>query len=430
MALHLEVEQIRAELDRAAAATHAQLVAIRHDLHAHPELPNREVRTAGVIADHLRALGLDKVRTGVGGHGVVGVLRGGLPGDRVAALRADIDALPVKEASGLDFASTVVDADYPGGPFPVAHACGHDCHAATVLSAATVLAGLRDRLPGTVVFIFQPAEEGPPIDEDGGARAMLASGCLDEPRPTMAFGLHVNPLPKGIVGYHAGVQMAASCLVRIVVTGKQVHGSTPWMGVDPMPAAADIISNTGQLYREVNAFHPFTVTIGHVEDVGRFNIVGERVTLWGTIRATADADMTDLQARLRRLAEGAAAAHGCTAAVEYRQPVPAVVNTPEWLDRILPVIRRVVGEERVAEVPVSLGYDDMSEFVNAWGGAYLMFGVQDTVVVGDSLAPAPGGRGLASNHNPGFYADDDALLESLRIHVHVAVDHLLEGGGG
>jgi amidohydrolase len=420
-----DIHALRHELDRAAAAAHGALVAIRRDLHAHPELSNREARTADVIADHLRVLGLDEVRTGVGGHGVVGVLRGGLAGDRVVALRADMDALPVKEATGLDFASTVVDADYPGGPFPVAHMCGHDCHMATVLSAATVLAEMRDRLPGTIVFLFQPAEEGPPIDEAGGARAMLASGALDDPTPTMVFGMHVNPLPKGLVGYHAGVQMAASCLVRVVVTGKQVHGSTPWMGIDPLPAAADIVSGTGQLYRQLNSFHPFTVSIGHVEDVGRFNIIGERVTLWGTIRATADADMADLQARLRRLVDGAAAAHGCTAATEYHQPVPAVVNTPEWLDRVLPVIRRVVGDDRVAEVPVTLGYDDMSEFVNRWGGAYLTYGVQDTLVVGDSLAPAPGGRGLGVNHNPAFYADDDALLDSLRIHIHVALDHLL-----
>ena len=318
----------------------------------------------------------------------------------------------------------MIDETYPGGPFPVSHACGHDCHTATVLSTATVLAGLRDRLPGTALFVFQPAEEGPPVTEAGGARAMLDAGALDDPRPTMVFGMRVGPLPKGVIGYRAGNQFAASSLVRITITGVQVHGSMPWMGIDPMPAAAEIISGTGQLYRQVNAFHPVAVTIGHVEDVGRFNIIGERVTLWGTIRCTIDSDMAEVQDRLRRLAEHAAAAYGCVANVAYLQPVPAVTNTQAWIDAVLPTLRRVVGEERIVAVPGTLGYDEMSEFTNAFGGVYLNLGVQDTLLDGDTLLPEPGGRGLVPNHNPGFYADEAALVTSLRIHAHVAVDHL------
>ena len=259
-----------ADLDRAVAEHVADLIAIRRDLHAHPELSNREARTASLVAAHLAAHGLDEVRVGIAGHGVVGVLRGGRPGDRVIALRADMDALPVRETTDLDFASTVVDHTYPGGPVPVAHACGHDCHTATVLIAASVLGGLRERLPGTVLFVFQPAEEGPPVDETGGARAMLDAGALAEPAPTMVFGMHVSPFPIGHVAYRAGNQFAASCLVRVVVRGVQAHGSQPWTGVDPMPAAAAIITGAAQLYRQVPAWNPVTVSFGHVHDVGRF----------------------------------------------------------------------------------------------------------------------------------------------------------------
>lgn len=423
------VEQVRVAADRAAEALHPRLVETRHHLHAHPELSNREVQTAAYVADRLRAAGLD-VRTGIAGHGVVGVLRGGRPGTRVAALRADMDALPVRDTSGVPFASTVVDEDYPGGPFPVSHACGHDCHTATVLAAAEVLASLRDDLPGTVLFVFQPAEEGPPVDEPGGAQLMLEQGAFADPVPTMVFGMHVGPLPKGVVGYRVGNQYAASCLVKIVVVGAQVHGSTPWLGVDPMPAAAQIITDVGQLYRQVPATSAVTVSIGHVEDVGRFNIIGEQVTLWGTIRCLDQADMGAVQAALSRLVEHQAAAFGATGTVEYLQEVPPVTNTREWLDAVLPSVRRVVGDQRVVEVPGTLGYDDVSVLTGAFGGAYLNYGGQDTTVVGSALVPVPGGRGLAVNHNPAFYVDDDALLDSLRIHVAVAVDHLLADAAG
>ena len=416
---------LRDTADRLAVAARSSLIDARHHLHANPELSNREAKTATFVADHLRSLGLDEVRTGIAGHGVVGVLRGGRPGDRVIALRADMDALPVKEVSGVEFASVVVDESYPGGPYPVAHACGHDCHTSTVLSSATVLAGLRDQLPGTVLFVFQPAEEGPPVDEHAGAQAMFEEGCLSDPRPTMVFGMHVSPLPKGVVGYRVGNAYAASCLVRVEVTGVQTHGSTPWMGADPMPAVGAILGGIGQLYRQLPAYNPISVSFGHIDDVGRFNIIGERVTMWGTIRCVVETDMADVQARLRTLAEHAAAAFGCTAELSFLQDVPAVNNTQQWIDAALPTIRRVVGSDRVVETPPTLGYDDVSVFINAYGGLYLNYGVQDSVVVGQGLRPEEGGRGIAPNHSPAFYADDDSLVDSLRVHVHVAIDHLL-----
>ncbi|MET9438350.1 amidohydrolase [Streptomyces sp. NPDC006551] len=416
---------IHDELDRRAEKAAAQVVAWRRHLHRNPELSNREVGTAALVADHLWSLGLDEVRTGIAGHGVVGVLRGGVPGGRVAALRADMDALPVRDLCGAEFASQTVDAGYPGGPFPVSHACGHDCHTAMLLGAATVLAGVRERLPGTVLFVFQPAEEGPPVTEEGGARAMVAEGAFTDPVPTMAFGMHVTPYPKGYVGYRVGNQYGASALVKIVISGEQVHGSTPWQGIDPMPAAGAVLTGIGQLYRQVSAFDPVTVSIGHVEDVGRFNIIGQTVTLWGTVRCAVESDMAEVRRRLTRLAEHSAEAYGATATVEYLQPVPPVHNSAEWVAAALPTVRRVVGEERTVPTGATLGYDDVSEFVNRFGGLYVMLGVQDASLDANGHpVPTPGGRGLVTNHHPRFYADDDTLVTGVRLHAQVAYDHL------
>ena len=353
------------------------------------------------------------------------MLRGGRDGERVVALRADIDALPMKEESGVDFSSTVVDDDYPGGPYPVAHACGHDCHTAMLMGAASVLAQARDELPGTVLFVFQPAEEGPPIDEEGGAREMEAEGALSDPAPTMVFGMHVTPYPKGVVAYLAGNQYGASVLIRITVHGKGVHGSTPWEGIDPLPPAADIIAAMGQVYRQLPGYDPLAITIGHVEDVGRFNVVGESVQLLGTIRSTVESDMEVARERVQRTAEHIAQAYGATADVEFLQPVPAVHNTQPWIDAILPTLEHVVGHDHLVKAPPGLGYDDVSVFVNKYGGAYLQLGAQDVELRPDgSMAPIPGGRGIAMNHNPHFYADDSVLETGVRIHANVALDHL------
>lgn len=411
--------------DQAAAEISKQVIAWRHHLHSHPELSNRETATAQMVADHLRSLGLDEIRTAIAGHGVVGVLRGGKDGDRVVALRADIDALPLKEESGVEFASTVVDEDYPGGPYPVAHACGHDCHTAMLMGAATLLAQVRDELPGTVLFVFQPAEEGPPIDEDGGARAMEAEGALADPEPTMVFGMHVTPYPKGVVAYLAGNQYGASVLIRITVHGKGVHGSTPWEGIDPLPPAAEIIAAMGQVYRQLPGYDPLAITIGHVEDVGRFNVIGDTVQLFGTIRTTVEPDMDLARTHVKQTAEHVAQAYGATADVEFLQPVPAVHNTKPWIDAVLPTLEHVVGGDHLVKAPPGLGYDDVSVFVNRYGGAYLQLGAQDVELRPDgSMAPIPGGRGIAMNHNPHFYADDSVLETGVRMHANVALDHL------
>ncbi|MDO4412094.1 M20 family metallopeptidase [Cutibacterium sp.] len=416
--------QLLADLDRRASETGPDMISWRHHLHAHPELSNREENTASFIAKTLQQMGIDDIRTGIAGHGVVGILRGGQSGDGVIVLRADIDALPVPDESGVDFASREVDHDYPGGPFPVSHACGHDCHTAMLLGAMRVLSEQTDRLPGTVVSVFQPAEEGAPVNEIGGAKAMLEAGALDGLNPTMAFGMHVQPQPKGTVSIRSGNQFAASCMMRITVTGEQVHASTPWAGHDPMPAVGAILTGIGQIYRRNDATDPMTISVGHVEDVGRFNVVGGKVTLWGTIRSLSDTVMARAQQQVRDLAEGSAAAMGCRAEVDFLQPVPAVTNTPEWVEAVTGSLTDVVGADNVFEPHPTLGYDDVSEFINAFGGVYVGLGVQDTHFVDGQLQPVDGGRGGVPNHHPAFYADDETLVTGVRLHSHVAVDHL------
>lgn len=415
---------IREILESHADEAASEIIAWRHYLHQNPELSNREEKTADYIAERLNGFGLDEVRTGQSGHGVIGVLRGGGEGDGVAVLRADMDALPVPDESGVDFASSARDESYPGGAVPVSHACGHDCHMAMVLGAMKVFADNRDSVPGTVVALFQPAEEGAPIGEEGGARVMMADDVLEDLHPTMAFGMHVQPLPKGMVALREGVQFGASSMIKISVRGNQVHASTPWHGVDPMPAVGQILTGVGQIYRQTDAFTPFTVTIGHIEDVGRFNVVPGHVTLWGTIRSLDDKVMAEVQERVTRLAEGAGAAFGCAVETEFLQPVPALDNATDWVEQLRPSIVAVVGEDNIVSPPPTLGYDDMSEFVKEYGGLYIGLGVQDTELDGMDISATEGGRGLVPNHHPAFYADDDSLIVGVKLFLRVAFDHL------
>lgn len=388
-------------------------------------MSGRESGTARLITvHHLKGLALDEGAHRAAGHGVVGVPRGGRPGDRVVALRADIDVLPVPDLCDACFASQVVDEDYPGGPFPVSYACGPDYHTAMLLGTATVLTGVRERLPGTVLFAFQPAEEGPPVDEKGGARQIVAEGALGDPAPPWSSA-YTSRRTRRSMSATGSATSTGGLLPGQDRDHRQVHSSTPWQGIDPMPAPGAILTGVGQLYHQLSAFDPATVTIGHVEDVGRFNIVGETVTLWGTVRCSVESDMADVQERLTRLATHTARAYGCTSTVDYVQDVLAVHNRGPWVDAALLTFRRVAGADKVAATGVTLGYDDVSEFVNMYGGLYVMLGVQDVGLDAHGHpVPTPGGRSLVLNHNPHFYADDASLAMGVRLHTHVAHDHL------
>ena len=412
------LEPLHARIDTAAGDIAEDVIAWRHHLHRHPELSNREEKTAEFIAQRLREFGIEDITTGVGGHGVVARIHGGAHQGRVVLLRADIDALPVHEDSGEEFASEVDG---------VAHACGHDTHAAMLLGAAKILQDMRGELGGDVLLAFQPAEEGAPEGEEGGARVMVrdmeAKGLLT-PAPTMAFGIHIAPLPVGALAYARGIQNAASETVKITVTGKQVHGSTPWQGIDPMPAVGDILSNIGQIYRQIDPQERFSITLGHIEDQGRFNIVGNQVVIWGTVRSLTSAVVSDINARLSRYVEHLAAAHGCTGTVEFLDEVPPVVNAPEWVDAVLPIYEHIAGDKPVIEIPPSMGYDDVSEFTSRFGGVFALLGGQNFTFTADGGIDADDPRGFAANHSPQFYVNDDALAYGVRLHAQVAVDHL------
>jgi len=420
----LENQDYHDLIDELADKLEDKIIGWRHDMHQNPELPNRELRTAKLIADHLKSLNLDEVRTKVGVTGVVGLLKGGQPGEKVVALRADFDALPVEELSDVPFKSTRIDEDYPGGPFPVSHACGHECHAAMLMGAAEVLAEMRDQIPGSVKFLFQGAEEGPPVGEDGGASMMIKEGALENPKPDVAFAIHTSPFPANSLYYCKGDTMAASELVKIEIKGMGVHGSTPWMGKDPMTVAAEIILALGQIYRQVPATEAITISIGKVDDKGRFNIIGDNITLWGTVRCVHQQMMEDVNMRLQRIVTNIAAAHGLTAEASFDQQVPATYNEPKWLDRFMPTMERIFGHDNMRSGPPMLAYDDHSCFQIACGGVYLFLGCQDTKWTDKGLKPIDPKKPIPFNHNPHYYVKDEVLKTGVRMHANVVMDYL------
>lgn len=421
-----DTDDVHARIDREVDAVESDVIDWRHDFHQHPELSNREHRTAGKVADHLTSLGLE-VRTDIATTGVVGILRGGAAGDRTIALRADMDALPVKETVDVPFKSTAVDEDYPDGPFPVAHACGHDGHIAMLMGAASVLTSLKNDVAGTVMFVFQPSEEGPPAGEPFGAQAMLDAGVFDDPEPDAVFGMHISPFPVGTLNYASGLELGASSIFEIVIHGKQVHGSTPFLGLDPVPVLSAIDDGFAQIYRQINTNEPMTISIGQIDTVGRTNIIGEKLTASGTIRSGKSEVMDDMITRMTRVVEHAAQMHGLTADITFDQKVPALVNDPAWLTRLLPSLERAAGADNMHTMSPVMGYDDVSAMVNEIGGVYAVLGGQNTTFEDGALKPtdpsSPTG-GLVANHNPGFYFMDEAMKTGVRAHAHVAVDFL------
>ena len=398
-----------AEIDRRAAEIEDKVIAWRRDIHQNPELGNREFRTAALVAEHLKSLGLE-VRTEVAHTGVVGLLRGG--DGAVVALRADMDGLPVTERVDVPFASKV-RTTYNGNEVGVMHACGHDNHVAILMATAEVLAGMRDRLPGSVKFIFQPAEEGAPAGEEGGADLMLAEGAFDDPRPEVVFGLHVFPYPVGTVAYRAGGAMASSDGLRIVVRGRQTHGAMPWGGVDPIVTAAQIIMGLQTIVsRQVNATRtPSIVTIGSIHGGVRGNIIPDEVEMVGTIRTFDPGVQTELHERIRKTAESIAQAMGATAEVTIRRGYPVTINDPDLTTEMIPVLRRVAGEGAI-EVDPTTTAEDFSYFANEVPGLFVFLGI------------APEGsdpRSVAPNHSPFFAADEAALVLGVRTLASLAV---------
>ena len=417
-ALDVATSPITAQIDAAASAIEAQVIAWRRDLHEHPELGNREFRTAAIVAEHLRALGFDEVRTGVAHTGVVGLLKGGLPGP-VVALRADMDGLPVTEQVDLPFASKA-RAPWNGEEVGVMHACGHDCHVAILMGVAQVLAGLREGLRGSVKFIFQPAEEMPPEGEDGGAKMMIAEGALENPTPRAIFGLHVTSrLPLGALGYRPGPTMASSDTLKITVQGRQTHGAAPWLGVDPIVTAAQVVLGLQTIVsRGVDITHePAVVTLGMIRGGQRENIIPDSVEMRGTIRTFDEAMRDDIHERVTTLSEAVARGSraGCTVCI--RKNYPVTVNDPALTEAMLPTLQRVAGDGLMLVNKVT-GSEDFSFFQRVVPGLFFFIGVTPP---GQDPAKAP------SNHSPHFFADERALLLGVRALAHVACDHLEAG---
>jgi len=405
---------VRAELsptvEAGVQAAMPNVVAWRRDFHEHPELGNREFRTAGIIAAHLRELGME-VQTEVAHTGVVGVLRGG--DGPVVALRADMDALPVTELVDLPFASKAV-GEYQGREVGVMHACGHDNHVAILMGVAEVLAGLGEDLPGTVKFIFQPAEEGTPDQSVGGAQLMMQEGAFDAPTPDAVFGLHVFPYPVGVIATRPGGLMASSDFFRITVKGKQTHGAVPWAGVDPIVTASQIVMALQTITsRQLDAtLTPSIVTVGKIEGGVRNNIIPESVEMVGTIRTFDAQTRLDIHERVRRTATQVAAAAGATAEVEIDLGYGVTRNDPALYRQMAPTLRAVAGDKFV-EAQQTTTAEDFSYFANAAPGLFLFLGV------------APEDPSLVyPNHSPRFYADERALPVGVRALSALTLDYM------
>jgi len=399
-----------ADVDQTIDAIMPDVVAWRRDFHEHPELGNREFRTAEIIANHLRDLGME-VQTEVAHTGVVGVLRGG--DGPVVGLRADMDALPVTELVDLPFASKAV-GEYQGKEVGVMHACGHDNHVAILMGVAEALASMGDKLPGTVKFLFQPAEEGTPDQSVGGAELMLREGAYDPPKPDAVFGLHVFPYPVGVIATRPGGLMASSDFYRITVKGKQTHGAVPWAGVDPIVTASQIVLGLQTIVsRQLDAtLTPSIVTVGKIAGGVRNNIIPESVEMVGTIRTFDAETRLDIHERVRRTATQIAEAAGATAEVEIDLGYGVTRNDPDLYRQMAPTLEAVAGDNFI-EAQQTTTAEDFSYFANEAPGLFLFLGV------------APEDPSLVyPNHSPRFYADERALPVGVRALTALTLDYM------
>ncbi|GAA4500689.1 M20 family metallopeptidase [Hymenobacter ginsengisoli] len=398
-----------------AAAEQAKVVAWRRDLHEHPELGNEETRTAQLIATQLKSLGLE-VHTGVGRTGVVGILKGGKPG-RVVALRADMDGLPITETTGLAFASTV-KSTYLGQPVGVMHACGHDTHVAMLLGAAEVLSQVKKDLPGTVKFIFQPAEEGSLPGVVGGAKLMVQEGVLENPKVDAVFGLHIwASAPVGQLWYRPRGEMASSDRFTVKVLGKGAHGAKPWSSVDPVVTAAEIITALQTIVsRQLDLTQDAAVvTVGTVQAGVRYNIIPPDATISGTIRAFSPKTQEQIWAAIKRIANGIAAANGATAEVGIEPYVPVTYNDPALTARMLPSMQRTAGPSNVLEIKAVTGAEDFACYQEKVPGLFVFLG---------GMTPGTDPSTVADHHTAGFKIDESAFPLGVKTLATLAADYL------
>ena len=401
-----------ARIDAEARRVIGRVTELRHRIHQHPELGNREFETARLVADHLTGLGFDDVRTGVAHTGVVAVLRGGRPGP-VIALRADMDALPVTEDTDLPFASTA-RATWLGQEVGVMHACGHDVHVAVQLGVASVLKALQAELPGTVVFLFQPAEEGPPPGEEGGAALMLDEGVFAEFAPEAVFGLHARAgLDVGGIEYTPGGALAAVDHFRITLRGEQAHGAAPHLSVDPVVMAAQTITALQTIRsRNLSPLAPSVVTVGIVRGGTRFNIIPAEVLLEGTVRTYDPRVQDTVERRMREIVDGVTRAGGGSFEIEYDRVTPVVINDPGLTAWAVRTLGDVVGAGRVTRADPWMAGEDFAHFANEAPGFFYFLGTQKP------------GTTSGGHHSPTFRADDAALPVGVRAMAHLAWRYL------
>ncbi|MEP7070094.1 MAG: amidohydrolase [Usitatibacter sp.] len=405
-----------AAIAAAADRLEPKVVAWRRDFHQNPELGNREVNTARVVAEHLRALGFDSVQEKVAHTGVVGVLKGGKPGP-VVALRADMDALPVAEEVDVPFKSTV-RTEWNGQKCGVMHACGHDAHTSILMGVAEILAEVRERIPGTVKFIFQPAEETPPIGENGGAKMMIEQGCMKGPDVDAIFGLHVTSVfPTGMIGYRSGPLMASADDFRVFVRGVQTHAAMPWRGVDPIVVTSQIVLGLQTIVsRQMNITRePSVVTVGVFHGGVRHNIIPDEVKLEGTIRTFDEEQRNEIHRHVTRISEMIAAAGGATAKVHIHRWYDVTVNHPGLTEWSIPSLGRMAGEQHVKVIDKVCGAEDFSFYQKEVPGFFYFVGCTPRDRDAETAAP---------NHSPRFYVDEDCLKIGMKTLSALALDWL------
>jgi len=403
---------LKNSLDKEIDSLMEKVIEWRHDIHENPELGNREFRTAKKVADHLTSLGMD-VETGIAHTGVVGLLTGDLPGPTIA-IRADMDALPVIEKTGLPYASKV-KTTYMGNEVGVMHACGHDAHVAILMGVAEFFSKNKDQLKGSIMFIFQPAEEGPPEGENGGAKMMLEEGIFERYNPEVIFGLHVTNAPHGYVGFAPGPAMAAASAWRVKIKGVQSHGSRPWEGIDPIMASSQFINQINTIVsRRVNIVgNPAVVSVGMIEAGTRNNIIPEEATMMGTIRTFDPELRKEIYNDILKIAEGVETATGATVRVEFDVGgfYPVTYNNIPLGERMKQSLIEATNGN-FAEITRRTGAEDFSYFSQEIPGLYIFLGVND-----------PGKLEQAGNHSPYFTVNDDALDEGLKSLIYMTIDY-------